>query len=394
MVAAGAVCLAAVLVSLPQVASAETQWYAVGMTHLATYSDGKSGPGANCPRGGNGQWATQQIKILEWRYHLSEAKAKQLLLSGRKGDEMVTNRGLKDGKPAPILWYPTSIPEHPEELVVPHGKIYGFDLDGKGASSPNAMVDPETHAQDVENNLFRILGCAALYNVNVPVRPVYEESVWIDGLAVMPAWLISVSGADLSKDGPVTIGFAKALEHPLLGANGKPLQGQTYTLDPSTQSFGTLQGKIANGELTAEGGEICWEGETPIITVLDMTNTHLRLKRSPDGSLNGYLGGFEPWMDYWSMEAASESFDGVDLSSAYYEMMALADADPDPVTGKNRRLSATWALDDLEPVSAVPAPNDYHAPADLRSRNLGVISRLVPSVNAGQGSSASQVAQR
>jgi hypothetical protein len=390
--AAGALSLATLFASLPRVASAETQWYAVGMAHLATYSDGKFGPGTNCPGGGNGQWAQQQIKILEWRYHLSEAKARELL-SGKKGEQMVAQRGLKDGKPAPILWYPTSIPRHPQELVVPHGKIYGFDLDGKGASSPNAMVDPETHARDVEDNLFRILGCAALYNVNVPVRPVYEESVWIDGLAVMPAWLISVTGADLSKDGPVTIRFAKALEHPLLGANGKPLQGQTYTLDPSTQSFGTLQGKIVNGELTASGGEICWEGETPIITVLDMTHTHLRLKKNPDGSLDGYLGGFEPWMDYWAMEAASESFDGADLSSVYYDMKALADADPDPMTGQNRRISATWAIDDLEPVSAVPAPDNYHAPANLRSQNLGAILRYVPGVAAGAGAEA-RVAQR
>jgi hypothetical protein len=296
---------------------------------------------------------------------------------------MVEDRGLKDGKPAPILWYPTSIPRHPEELVVPHGKIYGFNLDGKGASSPNAMVDPDTHARDVEDNLYRVLGCSALYNVNVPVRPVYEESVWIDGLAVMPAWLISVTGADLSKDGPVTVTFAKALEHPLLGANGKPLQGQTYTLDPSTQSFGTLHGNIVNGELTASGGEISWEGETPIITVLDMTHTHLRLKKTADGSLHGYLGGFEPWMDYWAMEAASESFDGADLSTVYYDMKALADADPDPVTGQNRRISATWVLDDVEPVSAVPVPYGYRPPANLRPQNLGAISPHVPGIGSG-----------
>jgi hypothetical protein len=391
LLTAAVLSVAALCASLPRTASADTQWYAVGMAHLATYSDGKFGPGTNCPHGGNGQWAQQQIQILTWRYHYSAAQAKQLL-AGRKGEELVTNRGLKDGKPAPILWYPLSIPRHPEELVVPHGKAYGFDLDGKGASSPNAMVDPETHQRDVENNLFRVLGCYSLYNMNLPLRPTYEESVDIDALAVMPAWLISVTGADLSKDGPVTVTFAKALEHPLLGANGKPLQGQTYTLDPSTQSFGTLQGKIVNGELIATGGEISWEGETPQLTVLDLTHTHLRLKKNPDGSLGGYLGGFEPWMDYWSMEAASESFDGADLSTVYYDLRALADADPDPVTGMNRRISATYRLDDLEPVSAVAVPYKYRPPVNLRSQNLGLISRYVPGVS-GAGD-APRIAER
>jgi hypothetical protein len=385
-----AVAAAALCGLSPQLSMAETRWYAIGMQHLATYSDGKFGPGTNCPHGGNGQWVQEQIRILEWRYHYSAAQAKQVLANFRKGGDLIEKRGLKDGKPAPILWYPLSIPEHPDEIVGPHGHAYGFDLDGKGSSRPDAMVDPETHARDVEDNLFRALGCYSLYDVNLPLRPTYEESVFIDGLAVMPAWLMSVTGADLSKDGPVTVTFAKALQHPLLGADGKPLRGQTYTLDPSTQSFGTLQGRLVGGELTAQGGEISLEGETPIITVWDMTNTHLRLKTNPDGSLGGYIGGFEPWMDYWFMQAASESFDGADLSTVYYNLRAMADADPDPVTGKNRRISATYRLDDLELVSVLPAPVDYRPPANLRLQNLEVISRYVR--GAGYGPVYPQVA--
>lgn len=389
MIAAGAVAL--VLGCLPRVGAAETQWYAVGMAHLATYADAKSGPGTNCPRGGNGQWVQEEIRILEWRYHYSAAQAKKAL-AAKKGPDLIGDRGLKDGKPASIYWYPLSIPEHPDELVVPHGKAYGFDLDGKGASRPDAMIDPETQARDVEDNLFRVMGCYATYHVSLPLRPTYEESVYIDGLAVMPAWLISVTGADLSKDGPVTVTFAKALEHPLLGSSGQPLQGQTYTLDPSTQSFGTLRGTITNGELSAAGGEIRWEGETPLLTVLDLTGTHLRLKRNADGSLSGYLGGFEPWMDYWFMQSASESFGGADISTLYYNLRALADADPDPQTGRNRRISATYRLDNLEPVSALPAADGYQAPVSLRSQNLQAVTRYVR--GGGYGPDDTRVAAR
>lgn len=374
-------------------AAAETRWYAIGMQHLATYSDNKSGPGTNCPNGGNGQWVQEQIRILQWRYNYSEAKAKQVL-AGKEGRELLDYRGLKDGKPAPILEYPTSIPKHDDEIVVAHGRAYGFNLDGKGASRTDAMVDPEKNTRDVENNLFRALGCYALYNVNLPLRPTYEESVFIDALAVMPAWLISITGQDLSKDGLVTVTFAKALQHPLLGADGKPLRGQTYSIDPSKQSFGTLQGRLSNGELTAEGGEISLEGETPELTVWDMTNTHLRLRTNLDGSLAGYIGGFQPWMDYWFMQSASESFDGADLSTVYYNLREMADADPDPVSGKNRRISATYRLDNLEPVSVLPMPHDYKAPVNLRARNLGAVSRYVRGAGYGSTETSGQVANR
>jgi hypothetical protein len=70
----------------------------------------------------------------------------------------------------------------------------------------------------------------------------------------------------------------------------------------------------------------------------------------------------------------------------------MADADPDPVTHQNRRISATYRLDNLEPVSVLPAPNDYRAPAGLRARNLSTISRYVG--GAGYGPAPTQVVKR
>jgi hypothetical protein len=375
-----------------QTATAETRWYAIGMQHLATYSDAKFGPGTNCPKGGNGAWSREQIRILKTRYNYSEAQAKAYLAKEaerKTSDDLIGMRGIKDGKPAPILHYPLSIPKTEVELVVPHGKAYGFNLDGTGASKPDAMTDPETGATDVQNRLFRILGCYGLYDTNLPIRPVYEESVFIDALAVMPAWLISLTGDDLSKDGPVTVKFAKALKAPQLGADGKPLRGQTFTLDTSNRSFGTLQGKIVGDQLTAQGGEISLEGETPMLTVWNMTSTQLRLSIHKDGSLGGYIGGFEPWVDYWFMQTGSEAFDGADLSTAYWNMKELADADPDPVTGQNRRISATYRLDDLMPVVVLPAPDNYRAPVNLRAKNLKTVNQYVK--GGGYGSADTQV---
>jgi hypothetical protein len=89
------------------------------------------------------------------------------------------------------------------------------------------------------------------------------------------------------------------------------------------------------------------------------------------------------------METGSESFDGADLSTAYWNMMQLADADPDPVPGQNRRISATYRLDDLMPVVALPAPNNYRAPVNLRTRNLKTVNQYVK--GGGYGSAETQV---
>src|SRR5262249_11244082 len=148
--------------------------------------------------------------------------------ANHEGQQLIDKRGVKDGKPASIYWYPTSTPKRPIELVVPGGRAHGFDLDGKSASRPDAMVDPET-GQKVQNNVFRLEGCYALHNTN-------RSPEALDGRrAQVPAFLISVTGADLSKDGPVTVGFAQALQQSILGADGKPLQGQNFALDPSSR---------------------------------------------------------------------------------------------------------------------------------------------------------------
>src|SRR5438477_1284857 len=40
---------------------------------------------------------------------------------------------------------------------------YGFNLDGQGAASVDSFEDPETHEVGVNNQLFRVLGCARAF---------------------------------------------------------------------------------------------------------------------------------------------------------------------------------------------------------------------------------------
>src|SRR5262249_44424981 len=87
---------------------------------------------------------------------------------------------------------------------------YGFNLNGK--VEPNSFEDPESHEKGVDNNMWRVLGCFEGYHIRKPVRP-YSENISFDtSLDAMPAWMMWVSGGDLSHDGPVTVTFDRSLD--------------------------------------------------------------------------------------------------------------------------------------------------------------------------------------
>jgi hypothetical protein len=283
--------------------------------------------------------------------------------SGRSLREIIRDRGTLNGRRVSIYNYPLSAPKT-KDYTVEGRHAYGFDLDGKGPDQPHSFEDPETHAKGVDNGLFRAVGCYTQYDINLPQRPSYEESVFITGLPVIPAWLITLSADHLDRDGAVTVSFHKAIEHPRVGADGTLLRGATYTIDPNPRSHGELAGQIAGGVLTAQGGEVLLEGEAPILVKLHLYNTHLRLKLNSDGTAGGYIGGYEPWLDYWFMAAFDESNVGMDLSTLYWNLSEFAEAKPDPVTGKNTAISATFRIDAVEafvaPAPAYVAPRHVH----------------------------------
>src|SRR5690606_10314104 len=80
--------------------------------------------------------------------------------------------------------------------------------------------------------------------------------------------------------------------------------------------------------------------------VLRFTNTQLRLKMNPDGTLSGIIGGYQPWMDYfYYLAIRGEETGQVNLPGVYYAMKRFADADPDPETGQNRAISAAYYIE-------------------------------------------------
>ncbi|HEY4368827.1 MAG TPA: hypothetical protein VGN07_16450 [Steroidobacteraceae bacterium] len=346
-------------------AAAETRQYAISWFAQATYSNDK-----DCSRGVHP--AIEEI-YLRYARELGSSPTQiadwhKKLLAGedvRDLDELMSNRGRIDGKPVNPYTHPAAVIDLKMNGL--DGKYaFGFNLDGKGADDPNSFEDPETHERGVDHQLYRALGCTRAFRGSLEGRPTYWAWAWGQLKDSQPAWLITINGQDLSKDGPVTVELDRALEYLRSNSDGTPRFDMAYRIDPDPRSHNTFRGEMKNGALTiTDHGDVRLLQNPLVEPEFRMSNVHLRLTLLPNRTARGFIGGYQPWHPiYWGI--AGVGFGGEqqvtgDVPGFYHLMKRYADADPDPATGQNRSISATYYLE------AVPA---FVAPAAATEQKL------------------------
>lgn len=221
----------------------------------------------------------------------------------------------------------------------------GFDLDG---NPQTGFTDPYTGRSGVDNQLLRALGCFGTWDVAWPVKPFTDEIAWDVMLDTLPAWLISVSGKDLQRDGEVEVTFANATQHTRRNASGGTLADSTFVIQPGSRSSGKFRGRIRDGVMTLDAGRLELEGEVPFFPVLRLQQARAYFRLMPDGSLDGFIGGYQPWIDIVYYAAANAGLQA-DTAGIYHNLRKTADAGRDPKTGENTLISVAYR------VQAVPA---------------------------------------
>src|SRR5579872_1767885 len=216
-----------------------------------------------------------------------------------------------NNKPVQALDYPDLVKDSNLEFVVGQ-KAYGFDLGGPEA---NKFIDPDTQ-QKVDNQLWRALGCDPQFQADPPRAPYFQEEAWMNFVDSAPGWAMQITGADLSKDGPVTVTLDRTLRHIERDAMGGIRSEVTYALDPAPRSHNVLQGEIKDGVLTIKPGNVYLEGEMTWYSEIDLKNMHMRMHSEPAGKLVGYWGGYTNWRR-WAYQCTSRPGAGCD-GVAYY----------------------------------------------------------------------------
>lgn len=286
--------------------------------------------------------------------------------------QIMNERARIGGKPANAFMHPAAVIDPMLKTVI--GKYaYGFNLDGKGQDDPKAFIDPQTQERGIDNQLFRAMGCLEGFRGSLVNHPTFWYWIWQTIRDSQPAWLVTVSGDDLQKDGPITITFDRALEYMTSNNGGEARADVTYRVDPDPRSHNVFKGEIRNGVATVtEHKNFQMLQNSWGVPELNLHNFHLRMTVNPDRSMEAIIGGYQPWHHLYfafahgglSREISSGSIPGI-----YYLLKQQADAEPDPKTGRNTAISATYHIKAVpafiatEPSSVAGAPAAGRAPA-------------------------------
>ncbi len=339
-------------------AEAETRHYAVSWFGLATNStddDCSSGPHPVIEElylEYASRLGATPAQVAEWREQMMAGEDPRDLY------QMMMTRGRINGEPVNPYAHPASVVDL--EMPGVDGKYaYGFDLDGKGLEDPDGFEDPITHELGVDNQMYRALGCSRSFRGTLEGRPTYYAWSWGQLKSSQPAWIISITGQDLDKDGPVSVGINRALEAVRFNSDGSPRFDVAYRIDPDPRSHNEFQGELKDGTLTiTEHGSLRLLQNPLVAPELTLSNVHLRLTFEADRTTRGFIGGYQPWHPvYWGI--AGVGFGGEqqvtgDIPGFYHLLKRYADADPNPATGQNMAISTAYYLEAV-PVFAAPA---------------------------------------
>lgn len=323
-------------------AHAETRGYVISSFTTATHSVNFE---ESCPENRNGGGAEWMVRDLI-SIGIPAPRARRIA-EGVDDDDGEVRRRLNlrasvNGEPASIYNYPDAVPDPNIETV--SGKYaYGFDL---GGPVQNKFIDPETGGP-VDNQLWRAIGCTASFRAIPPATPFPEDVSWNAMVETSPGWAITISGEDLTRDGPVTVVLDRLTKHPERDAEGNVMSKATYVLDGAGTSRNVLEGELKGGLITIQPKDIFLESEMPFYPEIALRNGHLRIQLQDDGTLLSYWGGYMNWKIFAYM-ITSRPGHGGDSLGIYHAVKKLADASPD-ATGQNQEISSAWR------VTAVPA---------------------------------------
>ncbi|GAB3285634.1 hypothetical protein [Parahaliea aestuarii] len=356
---------------LPALAHAGwTRSWVIEWNEPAMYYGADSGvidPGSDCPAGTNPEIDWVEVLV---RAGYSRAEAEWLrdpanpTRSPRNGQNQMAFRG--EGR-ANVYTHPETYPD--PGLTGVSGDIgEGFDLDGDPG---NGFVSPEGE-RGIDNAFYRTLGCWKTYRG--PHRLSGGALTFNDAMRNGGWTMVIVAsgeGDDERNDDNVRVGIYLSEDKLVKGGNGEIVADYTFRIQPHQVFEGIFAART-------EGGVIHSTEPSPRVVLrdpsftreLELLQARLRLTMQADGSLQGLIGGYRPWMPVYQgwVDARGpviESLTWVELPGVYYALQRGADYSPPGSDGERTHISYALRVD------AVPAfvmePDASREVAQVRS---------------------------
>ena len=327
--------------------AAEIRGFAVSLFVPAVYSQDD-----DCPEGKNPNASGMLHRILKDQ-GMPEAEIQKILLAqdfnARKYDSLATFRGRINGKPVNVYRHPLSVPDPKIKLMKTKYSL-GFNLDGR--EDENDFIDPQTGEKGVDHETSRVFGCFDRVR-GTPENPPANASVRWGYSTYGRAWLVEVKGIDdVQNDADVEVSVYRSVQ-PLARLGEVPQAYMTYKVDADPRmQHNRFRGQIKNGLFVSDSpiDFFMLTNDPRIPPEFHFAQARLRLSFNPDGSVEGFIGGFLPitmiYLPHADYGGNGEFNSGIDYPGIYYAMRRLADTDIDaePKTGARMRISTTYQI--------------------------------------------------
>jgi hypothetical protein len=326
-----------------------------------------------CPNGYNIPNWNKNFKTT-WR---TEAEVDQVINrpGGFSFGTPLGNRGPHPGMN--VYRDPTLIPDPGIEEV--RTKIgWGFDLDGNKATG---FASPDGKMTGLDNGVYKAMGCLVEYRgpAHQPGRFVPEDASYYpndemrQGVFTMLI-MLSGEGNDPSNDPSMKVGFYLAKEQLQKLHNNEIAPDYSYRIDPDPRFMTVVDAKSANGVITLKSQpefiNIRDAHTRPyFVPELTLFKPQMELTVNKDGVLSAKVGGYRNWKQlYWGWAAGgstTETARQIDLVGLWNALERNADGMPDPGTGKNTAISASYQIYAVPAFMVTPESNEVVTEARL-----------------------------
>jgi hypothetical protein len=246
------------------------------------------------------------------------------------------------------IWNPTLDPEPKLPFKEVQGKIaIGLNLDGK--VGPNDFTSPDGE-KGIDNQMYRVVGCVANYRgPDGAQRHFGEEYLQKYNFNRFVMELTDVDS--LVNDPDVTVTLYRGKDPLLIDAAGNFTSGGTQRVDTrwGKMFIFRIHGKIENGVLTTEPADVIYpESMHRGVNFISVRAWRVKLKLTPDGA-QGLMAGYTDIERFYNdlgqnQSTHHRSYGQEAMPAEYRELYKLADAYPDPKTGKNTAISTAWEV--------------------------------------------------